>query len=87
MPKCIGCSKDFAARGFKTHIKSCKAYRYKKIADILPKIPEPSTPLEVDPGEPGPSNVNQDPGEPAPLNGNDDPPVNQIEVKKTKLLA
>ena len=55
--------------------------------DILPKIPEPSTPLEVDPGEPGPSNVNQDPGEPAPLNGNDDPPVNQIEVKKTKLLA
>jgi len=56
--------------------------------DILPKFPEHSMPLEVDPGEPGPSNMNQDPGEPAPSDGNDDPqaPVNQIEVKKPKLL-
>jgi len=74
MTKCIGCSKNFAPRGFKTHIKSCKAYKYKKFADVLPNLPDASVPLEgfgVDPVEPGPSNLNND------------PPVNEIEVNKT----
>jgi len=47
MPKCVGCSKDFAPRGFKTHIKSCRPYKSKKIADVLPKFPDnPVAPLE-----------------------------------------
>jgi len=42
MPKCVGCSKDFAPRGFKAHIKSCRPYKSKKIADVLPKFPDNS---------------------------------------------
>jgi hypothetical protein len=73
MTKCIGCGKDFAARGFKTHIKSCKLYKNKKIADILPKLPDKSAHLEVfgiDSGQLGSSSLV------------DDPPINDFEVNK-----
>jgi len=73
MTKCIGCGKDFVARGFKTHIKSCKPYKNKKIADILPKLPEKSTHLEdsgMDSEQPGSSSLV------------DDPPVNEFKVNK-----
>ena len=73
MTKCIGCGKYFVAQGFKTHIKSCKPYKNKKITDILTKLLDNSTHLEafgIDSGQPGSSSLV------------DDPPTNESEVNK-----